>query len=211
MTILTGPVTVDEYANILWRVPSVAEYRHWDSFYIEQTDARGHGAGVQAEMIDMFALSPEAQQFVEPVIEAFMTTNMRLPLVHQIDEWVNALRNGEKTLDDLITHQIDVNPLSSAYLGHMSQTEMPNEDSISALYTIILNRTGSAAEIQSWLDTGKNFGEVFDGFFYSEEYQQRSEGMAENVMRELGATTDASTVLTGEIFGTHFHYYNDVA
>lgn len=123
------------------------------------------GAGLtNAQVRGLIENSQEAVQYVDPVVRLYQAAFDRVPDQGGFTVNVDALR---AVGSDLAIAQAFV--LSSEFAAHYGGTTV-NSALISALYQNVLGRSGSTAEIQSWLNSGNDAAHLLIGFSDSVEF-----------------------------------------
>jgi hypothetical protein len=126
-----------DYEAILQRPAGIAEQNDW---VLAQA-----GAGLtDAQVRGLIVNSPEAVQYVDPVVRLYQAAFDRVPDQGGLTVNVDALRAGGSDL--AIAQAFVVSPEFSAHYGGT----VVNGAFISALYQNVLGRSASPGEIQAW-------------------------------------------------------------
>jgi Tol biopolymer transport system component len=165
------------YQSLLLRQPENQEIEAW---------LRASTAG-DVSLRDLrvtIVTSVEMGLYVEPVIRLYQALLGRVPDPPGLELHVNLLRSGLGIAD--LVHAVLISP---EYEGLHKQS-LPLELPIARLYQSLLGRTGSATEIQAWIDTGKPFEAILLGFLQSDEFIQRCADGVARFLNEIAAGTE---------------------
>jgi uncharacterized protein YkwD len=149
------------YVTVLGRSPSVAEVTSW----LPALQAPGGMALVAA------AFEHSAEARTDLVRSWYLTYLGRKPLGGEEQGWVRALVNGMSDEDALAG--ILGSPEFYGHSAVLSTSGTADQRYIGSLYALVLGRTASAAEINSWVQIIPSIGRgnIADAFLHSAEYR----------------------------------------
>lgn len=183
---MTTSATITQYyQNILQRAPTA--------------DELSSGASKSAtELRDELASSSESVTFVDQIIRIYQAAFGRLPDVTGMQGaggdggWVDQLRADPTTLFRISEGFTESQEFLNIYGSGQVTTGFLN-----ALYSNVLGRTPSAAEIAAWFATGQPASEILIGFSNSAEFQNNTNTAVLELKKAAGDATDLSTVYAG--------------
>lgn len=156
------------YQGFLGRSPDASGLTYWSNQIESST------ASVQT-VISSFFNSAEFQLSVGPVARLYSAAFNRVPDSAGLNDWVNQYRtSGNSNINTIAQKFVQSAEFSASPLWSNTQD---NSAFVAKLYTNILGRTGSTAEINSWvtqLNNGTTRGAVLEGFSESAENQAKS-------------------------------------
>jgi hypothetical protein len=153
----SAPTIAADYEAILQRLAGTAEQNGW---VLAQA-----GAGLtDAQVRGFIENSPEAIQYVDPVVRLYQAAFDRVPDQGGLTVNVDALH---AVGSDLAIAQAFV--VSSEFAAHYGGTVV-NSAFISSLYQNVLGRSASPGEIQSWQNSGNDAAHLLIGFSDSPEF-----------------------------------------
>lgn len=184
------------YSTILLRSLPVT-----DSNVISWATLIDSGLLTQAQAVSGFENSPEAQQFVFPIVRMYETFFHRAPDAAGLNGWVNAVRAGTMTIAQVAQGFVGSAEFASYFGANPNPTAL-----VTALYQNVLGRTPDAPGLSAWvnvLTTGQfTAAQVALGFSESTEYKTNSlSGInawftAANANAQAGATTIYPSTIT---------------
>ena len=147
------------YSQILQRTASSAEVNAW-------VTAETSGQLTYSQILSDIVNSPEAVEFVDPIIRLYEVALGRIPDQAGLQGWENALASGAITEAQIA--QAIVN--SPEFLADHGGTNQVTATFVAGLYQTALGRQGSAAEIHSWVNSGQTAAQILRGFSDSAQF-----------------------------------------
>jgi len=191
---LTAAQVNTVYSDVLGRAASAGEQTAWVA-------AESSGPLSASQVIADIVNSPEARNYAWPVVRLYQAAFGRVPdsqpgfaaNIHAIDPASGG------TVGEL---QLAADFVASAEF--QSRYGNPNSTAtlttfIQALYPNVLGRSGSTAEINTWLATGESAAQILVGFSDSAEFQAKANPAVASLL-----TTNAlvETIVSGSLFQT---------
>ncbi|HLG86461.1 MAG TPA: DUF4214 domain-containing protein [Alphaproteobacteria bacterium] len=151
------------YSTVLLRTGSTSDVNSWATLL-------DSGLLTQSQETTAFETSGEATSFVDPVIRMYETILHRAPDAAGLSGWVNAIRNGTLTLQQVAEGFVGSTEFQTLY-----GSSTPNPTAyVTALYNNVLNRAPDSAGLAGWtnaLTSGQlDYAQVALGFSNSTEY-----------------------------------------
>jgi hypothetical protein len=176
------------YSTILLRSPGSTDtgVQTWASLL-------DSGLLTQSQEVAAFENSPEAQNDVFPIVRMYETFFNRAPDSAGLTGWVNALRNGTLT-----EQQIAQGFIGSAEFQGIYGSSNPDPTAfVTALYQHVLGRAPDAAGLAGWVNALANgqltAAQVALGFSDSAEYIKDSNAGIDNWFTAANANAQAGT------------------
>jgi len=163
------------YEQVLQRTGSSAEVNAWMT-------AETSGQLTFSQILSDFVNSPEAVQFVDPIIRLYEAALGRIPDQAGLQGWENALASGAITEAQIA--QAIVN--SSEFLADHGGTNQVTAAFVAGLYETVLGRPGSAAEINSWVNSGQTAAQILAGFSDSPEFIHDTQAQIVGLLTSAG-------------------------
>lgn len=173
---------ISYYENVLLRTPSEAEIRGWEQ-------ALNNGQQTFDTLLSAFINSPEAQNFVEPIIRLYQAAFGRQPDNAGLNGWVDAMRGG-MTFAQIAEQFTKSQEFHNIYGDNPAAAR---EAFIINLYENVLGRAPDAAGLRDWLNSGASLTDLLIGFTNSPEFVQNTESAVERVLTDLSSGEQLDT------------------
>jgi hypothetical protein len=151
------------YLDVLQRTAATDEQNNW-------VTAETAGLVTGPQIVSDIVNSPEAMQFVYPVIRLYQAAFDRVPDQAGLMGWAHALWAGAIT-ETQVAQGLIGSPEFAFHYG----TSQVSTAFVSALYTNVLGRQGSDSEISAWVNSGQSASQILTGFSDSAEFAHNTQ------------------------------------
>jgi hypothetical protein len=192
----TATTVAGIYTKVLQRDPTAAESATW------VTLLDGKNATI-ADLTNTLIASPEATNFVDPVVRVYQAVFGRVPDQAGLDFWVDAFRNGTSLAT--ITEGFVQSAEFAARYGTAAQTGTVTTAYIQELYQNILGRAPDAAGFAFWLGANVTPAQMLELFSGSAENVALADppistflGNLANGVAQSGSLYDGASGIVGQ-------------
>ena len=149
------------YLAVLQRSASTADANAWST--------ATNGTLTDAQVIADIVSSPEAVEYVDPIVRLYQAAFGRIPDEAGLKGWENSFKSGALSELQIVSDFISSAEFTARY-GATNPNGAPTSAFVQLLYQNVLGRQGSQSEVSGWVNSGQTDAEIMLGFVNSAEF-----------------------------------------